>query len=91
MDKEDIKEKVLQWQLLAEQWFGENQKVFIKKLNGDIYFCKLVMVGETQIGVDVYSPEQRAGTREYIDWLEIDKFDKVKEIDDNCEKGLYGA
>lgn len=79
MDKEDIKERILQWQLLAEQWFSENQNIFIKKLNGNIYFCKIVLVGETKICVDVYAPEQRAGKREYIDWLEIDKFDKVME------------
>ncbi len=30
MDKEQIKDKVLQWQLLADQWFGEGQNVFIK-------------------------------------------------------------
>jgi len=79
MDKGDIKERILQWQLLAEQWFSENQNVFIKKLNGDIYFCKIVLVGETKVSVDTYAPEQRAGKRESIDWLEIEKFDKVKE------------
>ena len=79
MDKENIRDKILQWQLLAEQWFGENQNVFIKKLNGDIYFCKIVLVGETKILVSVYAPEQRAGKRENIDWLEIERFDKVRE------------
>ncbi|HUS50183.1 MAG TPA: hypothetical protein VMZ91_08450 [Candidatus Paceibacterota bacterium] len=79
MDKEQIKDKVLQWQLLAEQWFSENQNVFIKKLNGDINFCKIVLVGEVKITVDVYAPEQRAGKRLYIDWLEIEMFDKVRE------------
>ncbi len=80
MDKEDIKERILQWQLLADQWFDENQNVFIKKLNGDINFCKIVLVGETKICVDVYAPKQRAGDRLYIDWLEIDPegFDKVR-------------
>ena len=79
MDKEDIKNKILQWQLLAEQWFSENQNVFIKKLNGDYYFCKIVLVGETKISVDIYAPDQRAGKRESIDWLEIEMFDKVRE------------
>ena len=79
MDKENIKERILQWQLLAEQWFKEDQNVFVKKLNGNIYFCKIVIVGETKICVDVYGPKQRENTREYIDWLEIKKFDKVIE------------
>ena len=79
MDKEKIKERVLQWQLLADQWFSENQNVFIKELNGDLHFCKIVMVGETKITVDNYAPEQRAGTRDYIDWLNIETFDLVRE------------
>lgn len=80
MDKEQIKERVLQWQLLAEQWLNENQNIFIKKINGDINFCKIVLVGETKISVDIYAPIQRAGNREHIDWLEIVDFDKVREV-----------
>ena len=79
MDKGNIKERILQWQLLADQWFNENQNVFIKKLNGNIYFCKIVLVGEIKVCVDIYAPDQRAGERESIDWLEIEKFDKVRE------------
>ena len=79
MDKENIKDRILQWQLLAEQWFNENQNVFIKKFNGNIYFCKIVLVGEVSLCVDVYGPKQRENTREYIDWLEIERFDKARE------------
>ena len=79
MDKEHIKDRILQWQLLAEQWFHENKNIFIKKLNGDYCFCKIVLVGEVRISVDIYAPEQRAGKREYIDWLEIEKFEKAWE------------
>jgi len=79
MDKEEIKERVLQWQLLAEQYFKENTNVFIKELNGNIHFCKIVLVGETKVTVDNYAPEQRANTRNPIDWLNISKFDKVNE------------
>ena len=80
MDKEKIKERILQWQLLAEQWFSENQNVFIKKINGDINFCEIISVGETKILVDIYAPVQRAGTRDNIDWLEITDFEKVREV-----------
>ena len=79
MDKGGIKERILQWQLLAEQWFNENQNVFIKELNGNFHFCKIVMVGETKITVDNYAPEQRNGKRDYIDWLMISEFDKIRE------------
>ena len=79
MDKEEIKERILQWQLLAEQYKNENQNVFIKKINGNINFCKIVSIGELKILVDIYAPEQRAGIKENIDWLSIIKFDKVME------------
>lgn len=79
MDKEKIKDRILQWQLLADQWIGENQNVFIKELNGNIHFCKIVLVGETKITVDNYAPEQRANKRDIIDWLQIEIFDSVRE------------
>jgi hypothetical protein len=80
MDKEKIMERILRWQLLAEQYFQDNENVFIKTLNGDFYFCKIVLIGETKICVDVYAPEQRANTRENLDWLNIETFDKVREV-----------
>jgi len=79
MDKEQIKEKVLRWQPLAEQYFKENQNVFVKTLNDNIYFGTIVLVGETKFCIDIYSPEQRKGKREYIDWLNVKDFNKVKE------------
>ncbi len=80
MDKEKIKERVLQWQLLAEQYKCEGCNVFIKTINGDLHFCKIVLVGEIKLTVDNYAPEQRAGTRSYIDWLQVDLFDKAREV-----------
>ncbi len=80
MGMEKVKEKVLQWQLLAEQFLNNDEKVFIKELNGDLHFCKIVLVGETQITVDNYGPEQRAGKRDIINWLNIQLFDVVKEM-----------
>ena len=79
MDKEQIKEKVLRWQLLAEQYLNQNSNVFIKTINGDLHFCKIVLVGETKISIDNYAPKQRAGTRDYIDWLQIETLEEVKE------------
>jgi len=79
MEKEQVQEKILRWQLLAEKYLENNSNVFIKDINGNYYFCKIVMVGETKITVDVYAPEQRAGTREYLDWLKIMEFDEVRE------------
>ena len=74
-----IKEKVLRWQLLADQYLENNSNVFIKTINGDLHFCKIVIVGETKVTVDNYAPEQRAGTRSYLDWLQIERFDEARE------------
>jgi len=79
MDKEKLQEKVLRWQLLAEQYFNEDKNVFIKEINGDLHFCKVILVGETKITVDNYGPKQRAGTRDYIDWLQVEAFEEVEE------------
>lgn len=77
MDK--VKEKVLRWQLLADRFASDNSNVFIKKLNGDLHFCKIVIAGEIKVTVDNYDPKQRAGTRDCIDWLQIEEFEEVKE------------
>lgn len=78
MDKEKVKEKVLKWQLLADRFVNDNSNVFIKEINGDLHFCKIVVVGETKVCVDNYAPVQRAKTRDYIDWLQIETFEEVK-------------
>ena len=72
-------EKIFRWQLLADKYFQKNKNVFIKKLNGNIYFCKIILVGETKIRVDIYAPKQRAKTIESIDWLNIETFEEVEE------------
>jgi len=78
MDKKKIQEKVLRWQMLADRFFAQNKNVFIKKINGDLNFCKIVLAGETKVTVDNYGPAQRAGTRDYIDWLQVEAFEEVE-------------
>ena len=80
MDKGKIKERILQWQLLGDEWCKEKIDIFIKKLNGDIHFCKIILIGETKITIKNYAPSQRAGKEECIDWLEIINFEKVRRI-----------
>jgi len=79
MDKEKIKEKVLRWQMLADRFAENNSNVFIKTINGDLHFCRIILVGETKITVDNYGPVQRADTRDCIDWLQIETFEEVRE------------
>ncbi len=81
---EQIKQRILQWQLLAEQYKRERQNVFIKEWNGDLHFCTIMLVSETKVVVNNYDPEQRRDTRDEIDWLNIQEFDRVKkEVNEN--------
>jgi len=79
MEKEKLMEKILRWQLLGDRYVEDNSNVFIKEINGDLHFCKIVAVGETKVCVDNYAPKQRVGKRDYIDWLQIETFEEVEE------------
>lgn len=75
-EKEKVMEKIARWQLLAEQYQIDGEDVFIKTIYGNIHFCKIVLVGEKTITIDNYGPRHRAGTRSYIDWIQIVTLDK---------------
>jgi len=79
MDREKIMERILKWQILADRYSNDNTKVFIKTISGNFHFCKIVLVGETKLTVDNYGPDQRAGTRDIIDWLQIETFEEVRD------------
>lgn len=79
MEKDKIKEKVERWKLLADVFIKNNSKVFIKKINGDLHFCLIVLNGEDSITVDNFAPKQRAGQRDKIWWFEIEEFEESNE------------
>jgi len=74
-----LKEKILRWQLLGEQFIENNTNVFIKDIQNNLYFCKIVVVGETKVTVDCHKPDHRAGQRFYLNWLEIIEFEEERE------------
>ncbi len=77
MDK--VKEKIERWKLLADVFIKNNSKVFIKKINGDLHFCIIVLSGEDSLLVDNFAPIQRKGERKKIWWFEIEEFEEYKE------------
>ncbi len=77
MDK--VKDKIERWKLLADVFIKNNSKVFIKKINGDLHFCVIVLNGEDSILVDNFAPIQREGKREKIWWFEIEEFEEYEE------------
>ena len=74
-----ITEKIERWKLLSEVFFKEDKRVYIRDLYGNLYFCKIVLVGETKLTVDCFGPRQRAGQREYLYWLNIFELDEYEE------------
>ncbi|MFW6046427.1 MAG: hypothetical protein ACOCP4_01380 [Candidatus Woesearchaeota archaeon] len=80
-EKEKVMEKIVRWQLLAEQWKKEDIGVFIKTINNDIHFCKIESITETKIYIKNYGPVHRKGTFSEIYWIEIDNFTKDRSYD----------
>ena len=76
---ENVKDKVKRWKLLADVFIKTNSKVFIKKINGDLHFCIMVLSGEDSILVDNFAPIQREGKREKIWWFEAEEFEEYEE------------
>lgn len=70
---ETVKDKVERWILLADVLFKENKRVYIKNIYGDYFFGDIVLIGETKITIDCFSPEQRIG-RNYIYWYDVSEF-----------------
>ena len=87
MDEGDRKNMVLEKQtrfkLLADLFEKENIPAFIKELNGDIHFCNILVNGENSVLVEDFGPEQRAGKKIQIFWLNIQDFDKYEEKKEN--------
>lgn len=90
-DKEKVKEKIARWKLLAEQHRDNGIPTFIKEINGDFHFCEVVIVGEERITVDNYGPLKRAGKRDYINWLQIEEFDRDRKKEKLGNSELNGA
>ncbi len=85
MEKERVLQRIIQWKLLADLFVKNSSKVYIKTLTGDLHFCNIVLVGEDSITVDNFAPEQRAGIRDRIYWLEIQDFEEYKKKEEAGE------
>ncbi len=75
---ETVTDKIKRWILLSEVFFKEDKKVYIKDIYDNLYFCKIIIIGEDKVTVDCFGPKQRAGMREYLYWLNISEFDEYE-------------
>jgi len=76
-------EKIERWKILANIFTNKNKKVFINKINGDLHFCKIILIDEDFIKIKNFGPEQRKDKIEEIYWAQISKFDEHKEVKRN--------
>ena len=77
MDK--VLEKIDRWKRLGDIFLTEDKNVFIKEINGDLHFCKIILIGEETLLIQNYAPKQRADIKETLYWLNIEEFDEVRE------------
>lgn len=74
-----IKEKIERWKVLAELWFNEGKKIFVKDINDNYYFADIIIVGEDTILIECFSPLDRKGKREQLYWANIISIDEYRE------------
>lgn len=74
-------ENIQRWKILANIFINENKRVFIRKINNDIHFCKIILNSENFILVKNFGPEQRNNLQEKIYWVQISELDEFKEVE----------
>ena len=75
---EDIREKILRWQIKAEALLSENKRVFIKDSNNTYFLADILIVGEIKISFKPFKGNNfNKVTTRY--WADILKFDEYRE------------
>ena len=70
-----IKEKQERWKLLAEQYLKDDVEIFCKDFDDDIYFGKVLLVGDRTLTIECTGPAHRAGQNFNLEWLRLIKFE----------------
>lgn len=74
-----VMDNIQRWKLLGSILLDQNKKTFIKKINGDLHFCKIILISENYIIIKNFGPEQRKDKTEKIYWVQMIEFDEFKE------------
>ncbi len=75
-----VKDNIQRWKILSKIFFDEDKRVFIKEINGDLHFCKIILNKIDSLIIKNFGPEQRAGKEDEIYWAQILEFDKYREV-----------
>jgi len=78
MSMDKVMDNIQRWKILADIFLKEGKSVFIRKINDDLHFCKIILNSENFILVKNFGPEQRKDEEDTIYWAQISEFDKFK-------------
>jgi len=73
-------EKIERWKILADLFNKENKDIFIREINGDLHFSKIILVDINYIQIKNFGPEQRRDKIEKVYWLQVSEFDEYKGV-----------
>lgn len=71
-------EKLERWKLLAEDYLERDLTAYIKDLDDNIYFAKIILVGDRFLKIYCVGPAQREGQEISLEWLRIVKFEEAR-------------
>jgi len=64
---------------MAQIFLKNNDKIYLKDVDGNLYFCNIVLIGEDIIRVHCFGPPQRAEKKYDLYWPLVAKLEKLKE------------
>jgi len=74
-----VMDNIQRFKLLGKILLKQNKKAFIKEINGDLHFCKIIFISEDLIKIKNFGPKQRESKVEEIYWVKMIDFDEFKE------------
>lgn len=75
----ELRENIARIKELAQIFLKNDDKIYLKDIDGNLYFCNIVLIGEDIIRVHCFGPKQREGNKYDLYWPLVVKLEKLKE------------
>ena len=75
----EIRETIGRNKELAQIFLKNNDKIYLKDVDGNLYFANIVLMGEDIIRVHCFGPKHRAGNKYDLYWPLVAKLEKLRE------------
>ena len=76
MEKAKVWER---WKDMADIFLKQDSKVYIRDINDNFYFSKILLVGESTLRIECFAPKKREGEKITLYYPEILQLEKYKE------------